>query len=136
MIVADANLLADLLLSTREAKIAEAVFAADPVWAAPLLWRSEFRSILAAYMRQRGMSLSEAWQAHELAEQLLVGREFTIGGEAVLRLVATSRCSAYDCEYVVLAQEVGAPLVTRDRQLLREFPAVTVSPKVFVQSSA
>ncbi len=136
MIVADANLLADLLLSKREAKVAEAVFAQDPAWSAPLLWRSEFRSILAAYMRQRDLALADAWAAHELAERLLVGREFGIGGEAVLRLVMASACSAYDCEYVALAQELRAPLVTRDRQVLRAFPDVAVTPQAFVKGSA
>ncbi len=132
MIVADANLIADLLLGARAAKVAESVFELDAMWAAPILWRSEFRSVLAAYMRQRDLSITDAWRAHELAERLFVGREFAIGGEVVLRLVAASQCSAYDCEYVALAQELGAPLVTRDRQVLREFPTVAVTPKHFI----
>ncbi|MFQ5703058.1 MAG: type II toxin-antitoxin system VapC family toxin [Gemmatimonadales bacterium] len=136
MIVADANLIADLLLGGREAKVAETVLELDAIWTAPVLWRSEFRSILAAYMRQRDLSISDAWRAHELAERLFVGREFSIGGEVVLRLVADSRCSAYDCEYVALAQDLAAPLVTRDRQVLREFPAVAVTPKRFIADNA
>lgn len=136
MIVADANLMGALLLGGRALKVAEAVFHRDSAWAAPLLWRSEFRSILAAYMRQRDLSLADAWTAHEFAERLFVGREFAVGGESVLRLVADSKCSSYDCEYVALAQELASRLVTWDRQILREFPAVAVSPTDFVASSA
>lgn len=136
MIVADANLVAQVLLGGREIKIAEAVFHRDPAWAAPLLWRSEFRSILAAYMRQRDLSLTDAWTAHEFAERLFVGREFAVGGDTVLRLVAESKCSSYDCEYVALAQSLDCPLVTWDRQILREFPAVAASPAAFVGGTA
>ena len=136
MIVADANLVAQVLLGGREIKIAVAVFSRDSAWAAPLLWRSEFRSILASYMRQRGLSLTDAWTAHEFAERLFVGREFGVGGEAVLRLVVESKCSSYDCEYVALAQSLDCPLVTWDRQVLREFPAVATSPASFVGGNA
>jgi predicted nucleic acid-binding protein len=71
VIVADVNLLAYLLLGGAETALAQQVLERDPTWAAPVLWRSEFRSILAAHMRQRGLEINDAWQAHELAEGLL-----------------------------------------------------------------
>ena len=136
MIVADVNLLAYLLLGGPDAELAQHVLERDPTWAAPVLWRSEFRSILAAYMRQRGLALHDAWQAHELAEGLLGAHEYTLGGERVLQLVAATPCSAYDCEYVALAQELQVQLVTSDRQVLRHFPQVAVSPRAFVDGTA
>ncbi len=39
----------------------------------------------------------------------------------------TSRCSSYDCEFVVAAQHLGVPLVTEDQALLEAFPAVACS---------
>ena len=83
-------------------------------------------------MRQRDLSASDAWRAHELADQLLSGQEFAVPGERVLALVAASTCSAYDCEYVALADELAVPLVTADRQLLRAFADRAISPKDFV----
>ena len=52
MIVADTNLIADLLFGRRDARVAETVFALDEIWATPILCRSEFCSSLDAYMRQ------------------------------------------------------------------------------------
>lgn len=132
MIVADVNLVAFLLLGGPERALAQRVLERDPVWAAPLLWRSEFRNVLATFMRQRDLSVSDAWRAHELAGQLLGGQEFAVPGERVLALVASSTCSAYDCEYVALAEELAVPLVTADRQLLRAFADRAISPKDFI----
>jgi len=42
----------------------------------------------------------------------------------VLDLVASSTCTAYDCEFVALARELAVPLVTTDKQILRDFPAI------------
>jgi predicted nucleic acid-binding protein len=131
VIVADVNLIAYLILGGPQRLQAQGVFERDPVWAAPLLWRSEFRNVLAAFMRQRDLSASEAWRAHELADHLLAGQEFAVRGERVLALVASSSCSAYDCEYVALAEDLGVPLVTADRQVLRAFPDHAVSVREF-----
>lgn len=136
MIVADVNLVAYLLFGGPEVALAQRVLARDPAWAAPTLWRSEFRSILAAYMRQRGLGVGDAWRAHELAEGLFGGNEYTVAGERILQLVADSPCSAYDCEYVALAQELRVSLVTADRQVLRRFSGIAVSPLEFVRGTA
>lgn len=133
MIVADVNLVAYLLLGGPEAALAQQVLQRDPAWAAPLLWRSEFRSVLAAHMRQRDLPLTDAWRAQTLADSLFRGNEFAPSGEAVLALIASSTCSAYDCEYVALAAELDVPLVTWDRQLLKAFPDRTVRPREFVE---
>jgi predicted nucleic acid-binding protein len=54
-----------------------------------------------------------------------------VSAERVLGLVARSTCTAYDCEYVALAQELAVPLVTADKQVLRAFPDHTCSLKDF-----
>ena len=135
MIVADVNLVAYLLLGGPDVELAQQVLEKDPVWAAPTLWRSEFRSILANYMRLRGLGIADAWHAHELAESLLGANEYALSGERVLQLVASSPCSAYDCEYVALAEELHVDLVTSDRQLLRQFPEIARSPADFVRGA-
>ena len=47
MIVVDTNVLAYLYLPGEHSAIAEALLERDHEWAAPVLWRSEFRNILA-----------------------------------------------------------------------------------------
>lgn len=136
MIVADVNLVAHLLLGGAESAIARCVLEKDSTWIAPLLWRSEFRSVLTMAMRHRQMELGAALEAHTLAERLLDGREYMVTGDRVLRLVPDSPCSAYDLEYVALADQLCVPLVTSDRQVLRSFPQLAVAPAEFVDRGA
>ena len=128
MIVADVNLVAALLLGGADAPSATAVLRRDADWAAPALWRSEFRSILAAYIRRRGLSLDHAVEMFAHAERLLTPRELLPDAAVVLRLVRRSPCSAYDCEYVAAAERLRVPLITLDREVLRHFPAIALRP--------
>jgi len=105
----------------------------DPEWAVPLLWRSELWNILALYMRKGWLSLEDAVSIMDEAMRLMAGREYMVNSLHVLELVEKSTCSAYDCEFVALAQELGVPLVTRDQQILRDFPREAVSLEAFAQ---
>jgi len=69
-----------------------------------------------------------------VAEMFMQGREFEVPSVQVLRLAAESNCSAYDCEFVALAQDLGLPLVTSDRQILTEFPRVALSFEQFLSA--
>lgn len=108
------------------------VLAKDPDWIAPFLWRSEFRNVLAGALRQKLITLDMANQIASKAEWYLANREFAVSSHAVLNLVATSACSAYDCEFVALAEEQRVPLITLDRQILRDFPRIAISLAKFV----
>ena len=74
MIVVATNVMASLLLPGERTEQAERVFHRDPVWAAPLLWPSEFRNVLAVYMRQRRLSRAHALQLMDKAAILMQGR--------------------------------------------------------------
>jgi predicted nucleic acid-binding protein len=132
MIVADTNLLIYLYVQGQRTEESETVLRRDPVWAAPLLWRSEFRNVLIGLVRQRALPLEAAAAIVEEAERWLIGHEYSVISHHVLNLAAQSGCSAYDCEFVALANELQVPLVTTDRQILKAFPAVAVSPSAFV----
>ncbi len=54
----------------------------------------------------------------------MIVHEEVVQSERVLRLVESSRCSAYDCEFVSVAQQLGVPLITADWALLKAFPAL------------
>ena len=127
MIVVDSNVLAYLYLPGEYNAIAESLLEKDPQWAAPVLWRSEFRNILAGFMRRRALTFEQANRLQREAEGLLDGLEFEVDSRGVLELVRDSECSAYDCEFVALAIELGTTVVTMDRKLLRAFPAHAVA---------
>ena len=124
MIVADTNVITYLLLPTPMTAAAEALYQHDPEWSAPLLWRSELRNVLALYMRKQLLALDAALAIQEKAEDLLQGHEFQVHSTDVLRLAQTSGCSAYDCEFVALAEDLGTRLYTADKRLLRAFPGI------------
>jgi predicted nucleic acid-binding protein len=110
----------------------EAIFEKDLDWRAPPIWLSEFRNVAAGFIRSETASLGEVLDK-VVAATLMVSTEF-VESERVLSLVPTSPCTAYDLEFVALAQQLQVPLVTNDRQILRSFPAVAVTPADFVQS--
>ncbi|MXY82362.1 MAG: type II toxin-antitoxin system VapC family toxin [Gemmatimonadetes bacterium] len=132
MIVVDTNLIAYLLISGERTQQAEAAKRQAPEWAAPLLWRSEFRNLLALYIRQEIFDLYHAINLLRNAEEIMQGQEHTISSVSVMRLAASSRCSAYDCEFVALAQNLSVPLVTSDRRILTAFPDTAVSLENFL----
>lgn len=135
MIVADTNLLVYLLLPGHNTEVAERVLERDPDWITPLLWRSEFRNVLAHYLRRELLSRSDALNAFRLAEKAVHGREFAVETDQVIDLLLRSQCSAYDCEFVALALETRIQLVTSDRQVLKAFPEVAVAPDKFTSGS-
>jgi len=122
MIVVDTNVLAYLYLPGEYTAAAETWLERDPEWAAPVLWRSEFRNILAGYLRRGVLTFEQANSLQREAESLLEGAEYEVDSFSVLELVRDSDCSAYDCEFVALAAKLGIQLVTMDGKLLRAFP--------------
>lgn len=127
MIVVDSNVLAYLYLPGERNADAEALLEQDPDWAAPVLWRSEFRNILAGYTRRKTLTFEQACSLQSEAENLLAGAEYEVDSRAVLELVRDSDCSAYDCEFVALAIKLDTKLVTADKKVLRAFPDNTVA---------
>lgn len=127
MIVVDTNVVAYLYLPGDFTAQAESLLERDPEWAAPVLWRSEFRNILAGYMRRGVLTFDQARELQAEAESLLTGNEHDVDSNQVLELVRDSDCSAYDCEFVALAQQLDTRLVTMDAKLLKAFPQRAVA---------
>ncbi len=133
MICVDTNIICYRYMASPLSAAADAAWAKDPDWIVPILWRSEFRNALAGSIRRRSLTAEEAIAIADLAEAMLNQKEFTISTSAVLQLVSRSHCSAYDCEFVALANAEGVRLLTVDRQILQEFPEVAISLQAFVR---
>ena len=126
MIVVDTDVISYFWLDAARTEAARRARREDTVWAAPHLWRSEFRSVLRAYMNADLLSYSEATWYAEKAERDLRGYEYDVTTADVLKLVEQTGHTAYDCEYVALAQALGVALITGDKQLPKLFPGTAV----------
>lgn len=139
MIVIDTMILTYFLLQhpgfTEEV---DPVFSANLTYGAPPLWRSELRNSLLQYMGAADpnlpgnrLELADALAHMRDAEHLLDTHTYEVDSAEVLSLAFKSTCSAYDCEYVALAQALEVQLVTFDQKVLDAFPETAVHPKNF-----
>lgn len=132
MIVADTNIISYFLLPTPYSDSVDKLYKLDPNWAAPLLWKSEFRNVLALYLRKSVITFEKALQIQDAAESLMAISQYDISSSPVLTLVKESTCSSYDCEFIALAHYLNVQLVTQDKKILKEFPATAISVSNFL----
>lgn len=133
MIVVDTNLLVYFYIQGEYSGLADKAFRKDPHWVAPVLWRSEFLSVLAACIKKGIVEFGVAVEIMGEAERLMEGGEFSLSSLDVLDLAAHSSSSAHACEFVALARELHIPLVTMDQQFLTDFPETAVRLDKFVR---
>jgi len=132
VIVIDTNVVLYFFVECEYTGSAKGVLLRDARWAAPLLWRSELRNTVAKLFGKGLIERDDAFRIIDEAESLMSGEEYHIGSADVLDLALSSKCSAYDAEFVVLAKDLGAPLVTTDKELLEKFPGIAVTPDQFL----
>jgi len=132
VIVVDTNVIGYLFLSSERSNQSEQAFNKDPHWIAPVLWRSEFRNVLATYINQKLISFEDGLGVVAEAESLMKDAEFDVTSLQVLKLAEESGCSAYDCEFVALAVDMNVPLITVDKKILSKFPTISTSLDEFV----
>ncbi len=144
MIVVDANVIAYLYLPGDHTTKAERLLERDADWAAPLLWRSEFRNILAGCMRRKMISHTAALDIQSEAESLMAGAEHEVDSRQVLgwcgiaivprMTVNTSprrKCSAWSSSPWTPSCGKPFPIVrfrSRETGLLQKWTAVSFSP--------
>ena len=129
MIVVDTSIIGYLFLTCSKSSLTEQK---DSSWAAPLLWRSEMRNVLALYIRKGHLSLADVQQIMKEATDLMQSQEYEVTSNQVLELVNISTCSACDCEFVALARDLNVSLLSVDRQILKDFPDTAISLETFV----
>ena len=132
MIVADTNIISYLLLPTTYTESVDTLYKIDSDWTAPTLWKSEFRNVLALYLRKNIITFEKVLQLQEAAEATMAQNEFDVPSPHILALVNESNCSSYDCEFVALANHLNTQLVTQDKKVLQEFPSTAISIKDFL----
>ena len=119
MIVVDTNVIHYCWVRGQNTEIAQAVRQKDPEWHAPILWRSELRDVLTAYLRRGLLTRAQIVGILSIADQALAEREHLIPDDLVLDVVASSTLTACDAEFVALATPLSVPLVTADKGVLK-----------------
>jgi predicted nucleic acid-binding protein len=129
VIVCDANVLVSFVLRAEETELVVQLLNVEERWVAPPLVLSELRSVLGRQVRAKRLRLGDAESAYSLALDTIEDSTLEPAAGRVMQLAAESACSTYDCEYVVVAEQLGCTLATFDRQILRAFPEIARHPK-------
>jgi len=132
VIVVDSNVIAYCWLNGPLTATAQRVRVRDPDWHAPILWRSEMRSILTGYCRDGSLPRTHCVRVMDVMEEALRGSEHLVSSAGVFRIAEKSRLSAYDCEFVALAVALSVSLVTADKAVLKAFPGVALTMDAFL----
>lgn len=136
MIVVDVNVIAYLLIAGEKTADARAVRASEPEWVVPDLWRDEFLNILTTYVRQGGTSLEAAKELWQSAVVLFEGMEKTAGSSETLDLADRYDMSAYDAQYLAVAVDLDAMLITENKALVRAAPERCMTMPEYIESTA
>jgi predicted nucleic acid-binding protein len=134
VIVVDSDVIAFCWINGERTTLAHRLRSLHPDWHAPVLWRSELRSILTGYRRDGSLDASQVRQIMAAAEAGLAGREHHVPSERAFRVAERGRLQAYDSEFVALAEILGARLVTEDRAILAAFPQYALDVESAVES--
>lgn len=128
----DTNLIVDLFLRTPNTELARTIARQDDQWHAPLLWRSEFASVLWQHHHSSGLLFDAAIELHRRACSWMDGTEHVPSFDAVLALSFDTEVTPYDCQFVAVARSIGVPLLSHDRRLRRSFPDGVIDPRDFL----
>ena len=131
MIVVDTNILVYSLIQGPATALARRVFDRDPVIRLPELWRHEFVNALATYSRSGGASAEEARQLWLEADRLFEPYTVPVDLSIALEFAVHHRITAYDAQFITLAETLGVRCVTEDRRLQRQLPRLAVSMEAF-----
>lgn len=133
MIVIDTNVLVYTIIRMPQTADARQVLASDPDWVVPPLWRFEFTSAVTTLVRAKALDEPKALSAITSADQVTSGREVSVDQVAAFRSAGKYNLSAYDGQYIALAEQLNARCVTSDSRMLRNVPGIAVSISDFIR---
>lgn len=122
MIVADSNLIASCVIRSTATEAALALKSRDGDWYVPRLWRYEVQNIFATMIKAGLMAEPVAKSVYRSLRLALANREREPKPDAVFEIVGRYGLTAYDAQFVALADELGCPLYTQDKEVLKARP--------------
>ena len=129
MIVVDTNILGYLFIKGEHSDRVEQLLVEDSDWVAPRLWLDEFLNVLATMERVGKMESQEADAVLTDAIELMEDRSYDVPAQRVLATARRTGCSAFDSQFLTLAEDLGLRLYTFDRKLIDRSGGVAVEPE-------
>ena len=134
MIVVDTNIVAYAMIEGEKTLFARRLREKESRWRLPSLWRHEFLNVLSAYGRENRIAIPQLETLWGLAVSHFAAGESPVDMEKALKLAVQHRISAYDAQFVALAQTLNIPCITEDRRLQKTFPSTVRSMSEFLNS--
>jgi predicted nucleic acid-binding protein len=131
--VVDAHIISLMTFPGRFSSTVSRLHEENPQWVAPALWKADFLNILALYYRKGMIDYSQAAIALDVAERLIGAREHAADAKAIMEVIVNSNCSAYDCEFIVLAKKLATKVITYNKKLIEEFPDLALTPEEYLK---
>ena len=131
----DTGIITSMTFATAQSGTVTKLYERNPLWEAPFIWRSGFLGALALHYRRGLVNYDESLEALRFAERLIGKREHQVPARAIVDAVVRSGCLAHECEFVVLAERLGTPLVTYAERILKDFPHVAITPEQYLTTA-
>jgi len=128
VIVVDTNVISYLLIRGERSEAMDRLLENDSEWVAPRLWLGEFLNVLATYER---IGKFDSVQTNELlgdALALMQDASYEIRPERILAVARRTSCSAYDSQYIALAEDLGLKFYTCDQKILKNCAGLAIEP--------
>lgn len=93
---------------------------------------AETLNVLATYQRRKILTFVQCRKSLDHAERFMKIAQCEVKMDAALAVAAKYAVTGYDAQYVTLAQDLGAPLITEDRKLRVAAPGITFSMQEFL----
>ena len=133
MIVVDTNVISYFLIpNERYNELAAELLEKDRYWIAPSLWKYEFLNVLSLYQRQALINKAECSILYRKSFELLETKNVN-NIDHIFKVMENNRLSGYDSVFVALASETNLPLITEDRNILKEFPNLAFSMRAYLK---
>jgi len=134
MIVVDANLIVYRYVSGPLSSLARAALDRDADWRTASMWRCEFAGAVVNMIRAKILDQNDALEAMSNAANEMSARTSDVPQENVVRIALRDGISAYDAQYIALAELLNLKCVTADGPLARKAPHTTILLSDFARS--
>ncbi len=120
MIVVDANVVAYWAIEGEFTNSARELWRVDSEWMVPMLCRHELANVVATYVKRGAMEVADVADLWSGIELVISGNEIEVDLPSAVAIAIERKLSAYDAQYLLLAEQHGVPLVSQDKKLVKQ----------------